>query len=334
MGDAWAPVPHVWHHGILAYHIARTEHFDQIQIRRVARALGVWPQALYRYVPSKSELLRLVMNRALETRRPPGVPATAPWDRRLLDLFERTEEVLTSHPGLAQFLVPRTDLAGTGHMGALAEDALALLFEGGMTPDEALGAFTGLASLIVGRAQLRAILASGSRITPPVVDAARFPRFARTLAEATIGSAGLPTSLATYVAGLVSLYGHRPPVPDADPDAAPAPLPVPVPGGMADERGVARVAGTSSPHHRWTSLVDGREAAGPVRGKRCVTRGGWERRTRRVRAAAAAPGWWRLSPWSPPRRSWPCSCSPPATTEDSAGSSPCTTGWCGTGPDR
>ncbi|SNQ46569.1 hypothetical protein FRACA_1460006 [Frankia canadensis] len=194
-----------------AYRIARTEHLDQIQIRRVARELGVWPQALYHYVPSKSELLRLVADRALETRRPPGLPATAPWDERLLDLFNRTEEVFAAHPGLVQFLVLRPDFVGSAHLGALAEEALGLLFEGGLTPGQALGAFGGLASLIVGKAQLLEAFTSGAQVSAPTADEQRFPCLARTLGEAAGAEVDLADDVATYIAGLASLYGRGEP---------------------------------------------------------------------------------------------------------------------------
>src|SRR4051794_9667606 len=83
-----------------AYSIARTEGLDAIQIRRIARTLGVWPQAIYHYVPSKHALFPLVADRALSTRAPATFAAGAPWEERMLDHFRRTTDVYRRHPGL------------------------------------------------------------------------------------------------------------------------------------------------------------------------------------------------------------------------------------------
>lgn len=189
----------------VAYRIARTEHLDQVQIRRVARELGVWPQAVYYYVPSKTALLHLVTERAMATRRPTDLGPGESWDRRLLDLLRRTTDVFTAHPGLAWFVVTQPDYVDMSGPGMLAEEVLVLLFEGGLTPTEALSAFVALSSMIIGGTELRA--AFGQALVVPPVDAERFPLTARTVAAAA--GAELVDGAETYIAGLVALSDRR-----------------------------------------------------------------------------------------------------------------------------
>jgi AcrR family transcriptional regulator len=189
-----------------AYHIARTEGLNAIQIRRVASELGVWPQTIYYYIPSKSALLELVADRALATRRPASVHLDAPWDERLLDLFRRITDVFAQHPGLAEFVVTRPDFSWSEHVTAIADEALSALFEGGLTPAEALAAFGSLASLIFGEIQLQRTLGTTRAGSPQRINQERFPAVARTQAELQSPRAGWPSGAETFIAGLAKIH--------------------------------------------------------------------------------------------------------------------------------
>ena len=190
-----------------AYHLARTESLGAVQVRRIARELGVWPQAVYHYIPSKANLLEEVADRALATIRPARLASTAPWDQRLLDLFYRVANVFAQHPGLADFVVTR-DFLWSDRITALADEGLALLFEGGLSPAQARHAYASLAALILGEAQLQRRSGRGATVHRRPVDAKRFPAAAKAMADADALADRRPSGVETFVAGLAST--HRP----------------------------------------------------------------------------------------------------------------------------
>jgi len=68
-------------------------------MRDLAKALGVFPTAVYWHVPSRLELIAGVVELAMSTFV--TVPIGEPWQARLRHVLYRFREVLHRHPGLA-----------------------------------------------------------------------------------------------------------------------------------------------------------------------------------------------------------------------------------------
>jgi AcrR family transcriptional regulator len=190
----------------VAYEIARKEGLPAIQIRRVASELGVWPQALYHHVPNKTRLLELVADRALGTRRPLALPASAPWNDRLKDLADSVTEAFGRFTGLAEFVVTQPNFIWSDEISSIADQALAILFEAGLQPLEALAMFASLSALILGESQLRAIGALSPPADPkPQIDAATFPNVARAVETASEApDVLLANSVHTFIDGIAA----------------------------------------------------------------------------------------------------------------------------------
>lgn len=108
---------------------------EVVTIRRVAKALGVTPMALYWHVRNKDELLALMADAVygwMDVRLDPDVP----WLDRARALLEAEVSILRAHPSLAPLVM---SLGGMGeHAMAMIEQALGVLFEGGFSPTEAV----------------------------------------------------------------------------------------------------------------------------------------------------------------------------------------------------
>ncbi|MFF2074343.1 TetR/AcrR family transcriptional regulator C-terminal domain-containing protein [Kitasatospora sp. NPDC058162] len=84
----------------VAVRVADTEGLAALSMRRVATELGVATMSLYRHVPGKDELLRLMLDKAFGEQPPPEAPA--PDWRTGLDGIARLQwRIYRSHPWLA-----------------------------------------------------------------------------------------------------------------------------------------------------------------------------------------------------------------------------------------
>jgi AcrR family transcriptional regulator len=79
--------------------LADAEGLAALSIRRVAEALGLSPMSLYTYVPSKAELIDLMLDRVAAEAPPPDAPD---WRGRLEQLSRGRWAMAQRHPWLAQ----------------------------------------------------------------------------------------------------------------------------------------------------------------------------------------------------------------------------------------
>jgi AcrR family transcriptional regulator len=112
--------------------IADDHGLDAVSLRRVAGRLGVTPMALYRYVPSKGDLLDALAERLYaELELPDG---TGSWWDGLSRMAHSTRRVLLAHPWAAPLFA--RPLAGP-HARALDEALQSELRRAGFTAGEA-----------------------------------------------------------------------------------------------------------------------------------------------------------------------------------------------------
>ena len=120
-----------------AIHIADTEGLSVLSMRHVASALDIATMTLYRYVPSKYELL-VMMADAVFAEWPPPADPPAGWRDRFELIARRHWSVYRLHPWLAQVIsftrpeptpnaLPNTEWA-LGALDGLGLDASTMLF--------------------------------------------------------------------------------------------------------------------------------------------------------------------------------------------------------------
>jgi AcrR family transcriptional regulator len=107
-----------------ATHLADTEGLDAVTMRRVAHALGVAPMTLYTYVPSKAELLDLMLDAAY-TSMPRLNTSGGPWRTRLAAIAEENKALFENHPWAATVSTIRPPL-GPGMMTKYEHELSAL----------------------------------------------------------------------------------------------------------------------------------------------------------------------------------------------------------------
>jgi TetR/AcrR family transcriptional regulator, tetracycline repressor protein len=133
--------------------LADAEGLEAVTIRRLAKALGVTPMALYWHFRNKDELLDGMAARLLETVDLP-VDAAATWQDQLRAVLESMIGVLRAHPATARLLATRT-VTSEGGLRA-TEAVLDILRRGGFSPEEATRiarhALTTVTNLVAGEA--------------------------------------------------------------------------------------------------------------------------------------------------------------------------------------
>jgi AcrR family transcriptional regulator len=87
-----------------AVEIADTDGLAALSMRRVAESLGVGTMTLYTYVPSRTELIDLMVDEVLGSRAlpGPGEPRPENWRAQVELYAERTRAMYVAHPWLAQ----------------------------------------------------------------------------------------------------------------------------------------------------------------------------------------------------------------------------------------
>lgn len=126
---------------------------DAITMRRVAEALKVSPMTLYTYVPSKAELLDLMLDAAY-ARMARKDTAGQPWRRRLRAIADENMAMFTTHPWAADISTVRPPL-GPGQM-AKYEHELSALDGLGLDDVEMDAALTHLLGFVQGCARAAA----------------------------------------------------------------------------------------------------------------------------------------------------------------------------------
>ena len=106
---------------------------DALSVRAVAGRLGLNPNALYTYVPSRAALEKVVVERVLgeSDRGLLAGPATS-WRQRIASYAGSLRGALLTHPGVARLLMtapmdgPNALAVGEGLMGALVDAGLSV----------------------------------------------------------------------------------------------------------------------------------------------------------------------------------------------------------------
>jgi TetR/AcrR family transcriptional regulator, tetracycline repressor protein len=114
---------------------------EALTMRRLAAELGMSPMALYRYFPSKEEL----MDAAIEVAAPEVTlpePGAGPWKEQLADLARAMFRAGLRHPSVARERFNRP--LQTPRALHVTERAIALLLEAGLSKADAVAAFKAL----------------------------------------------------------------------------------------------------------------------------------------------------------------------------------------------
>ena len=111
--------------------LADAEGLAALSMRRVAESLGLSPMALYTYVPSKSELIDLMVDR---TAQEIPAPDASDWRGRLEQLARGRWKMAQRHPWLMEVGMHRPPLGP--HVLAAAESALRAIDDLGLSEGE------------------------------------------------------------------------------------------------------------------------------------------------------------------------------------------------------
>lgn len=173
-----------------AVDIADREGLPAVTMRRVGRALGTGAASLYRYVPTRDELVALMVDKAngeflLPARR------TGSWRQQMIELGHQARDIYRRHPWMIDALDSTPSLGPNGL--AYLEHTLDVLSSTrvtGRTKLEAVGVFSGLVRLLakVERDEQEAGSRLAERRAQQLLDAATdgaHPRLAQALADAS-----------------------------------------------------------------------------------------------------------------------------------------------------
>lgn len=119
---------------------------DQLTIRAVAAALSAAPMSLYRYFPTKDDLIEALLDRVLG--RYAAVQPTDNWADDLTSFGRAHRQVLIDHPwAVTAFFSHASPGINATRIG---EDSLAILARGGITGEAAVAAFSAVIALNYG----------------------------------------------------------------------------------------------------------------------------------------------------------------------------------------
>jgi AcrR family transcriptional regulator len=130
--------------------IADAKGLSAVSIQRVAAEFHFTTMALYRYVPSKTALIALMIDNA--TGGPPDFGPTRGWRAKLEEWTRQCREIYRRHPWILQAIPARRRIMGPNEVAWL-DSALAALAETGLTPAEQHHAFLVLIGLVRTSAQ-------------------------------------------------------------------------------------------------------------------------------------------------------------------------------------
>jgi AcrR family transcriptional regulator len=140
------PQPALTHDQIVqaAIEIADSEGVQALSMRKVAARLGSGTMSLYRYVPSKDDLLDLMVDAVVGEEELPGRPS-GDWRSELAGLARRTRRVARRHPWMLGFVLARPNLGPNAlrqiEYAMTAVDGLGLHVDGMLDMVSAVNAF-------------------------------------------------------------------------------------------------------------------------------------------------------------------------------------------------
>jgi len=140
-------------------------------MRRLARRLGVAPNALYSHVADRDDLVDALLDDTLNEVRAPD-PRSGDWRAGIETIMRRTYQVLLAHPDLVPLYVARRGARGPQAV-ALGEAMLEMLARGGIEGDAATEAMRTLIVHTIGFAAFAtgdALPPGQSSLTPKALD--------------------------------------------------------------------------------------------------------------------------------------------------------------------
>src|SRR5215217_5958806 len=126
---------------------------EALTMRRLAKELGMGTMALYRYFPSKDDLMDAAIDLAAPEIDLPE-PGAAHWKEQLAGLARALFQAGLRHPSMARERFDRP-LQSPGAM-RVTDRAIALLLEAGLGSEEAVAAFKALLVHTLGAAAFAA----------------------------------------------------------------------------------------------------------------------------------------------------------------------------------
>lgn len=160
---------------------------EAFSIRSLAQSLGVYPTALYWYVPNRNALLAEVVKQALEDVVPPA--SSGDWRLWLKDLFRRYRQAVRRHPNLAALMGAQM-VSNAGVEPVLPECVLGVLSRAGFNDDQLVHAFNTVIATMAGFVTLEfgpapadddGSWAQAFHRSLHAIDATRFPLLARNM---------------------------------------------------------------------------------------------------------------------------------------------------------
>jgi AcrR family transcriptional regulator len=139
-----------------AVRLADTEGLEATSMARVAAALGVATMTLYTYVPSRAELVDLMVDDVLAGRAlpGPGEPRPRGWRDQVRLYADRTHAMYAAHPWLARVSTVRPPI-GPGTL-AETEYVLSTVADLGLPTHRVSTAANAITALVTGHARLAA----------------------------------------------------------------------------------------------------------------------------------------------------------------------------------
>ncbi|MBP0589578.1 TetR/AcrR family transcriptional regulator [Paraburkholderia sp. LEh10] len=122
--------------------------YASFSLRDVARELGVYPTAIYWYVPSRDELLVEVIAVALGDLAPPTLPA-ARWRDWLKELFNRYRDAVARHPNIAPLLGSQI-ISNASMNPVMVEAVLQTLLSAGFKSEDLIHVYNTVITAMVG----------------------------------------------------------------------------------------------------------------------------------------------------------------------------------------
>lgn len=134
---------------------------DAVSIRGIAAQVGIAPNAVYTYFPSKAAVLRALVERFLgDVNHDRFIDRELPWRQRVEALALELRAHLVAHPGAVRLLLAGP-LDGPNAL-ALRESLSELLTEAGSTPENAVRASYVLLVYIFGAIALEVAAAAAT----------------------------------------------------------------------------------------------------------------------------------------------------------------------------
>ncbi|MEP3068676.1 MAG: TetR family transcriptional regulator [Parvibaculum sp.] len=120
-----------------AIHLLDSQGLDNFSIRNIAKALGVYPTALYWHVPNRHQLIARLMAALFADVLPPPDPD---WQAWLKALFRRYRDVVRAHPNISPLIGGHLVSSASVDLD-LVEGILATLRKTGFANDDLVDAY-------------------------------------------------------------------------------------------------------------------------------------------------------------------------------------------------